>query len=482
MKFLKGAFFLSILLLVFVTINTLRFSSKQSTVSLIKPEPIEAQSIKNFSNSLKIKTISHENPDLFDATEFERFNQFLYSTYPSVFQQLKHTTFNQYSHLLMWQGSDTSLKPIILMGHHDVVPIASPNQWNVEPFSGTVKDGIIWGRGTIDNKITVIGLLEATSYLLQQNFQPRRSIYFAFGHDEEIGGELGATSIANYLLKQGVEAEFVLDEGLAITQGIIPGLSKDAALIGIAEKGFTSLELSIELEGGHSSMPAKETAIDVIAQAVTRLKQNPLPRRVSLPMEKFMDYIGPEMQGINKVAFANPWLFKSMILDTYEKLNSGNALIRTTTSPTMFSAGIKENVIPTKASAVVNYRIIPGETIETVLEHARSVINDPRIKINKLRFNSDPSPVSSTDNLAFITLQKTIQEIYPETIIGPNLVVGATDSRHFQKVSQNLYRFMPYKINDKNIGSFHGINEQISVQDFEDAIRFYMRFIKNSQK
>lgn len=480
MKILKAIALLLIALILVISFNTFRFTSKQVEVNSVEPYPIRTSSVRNFSNSLKIKTISHEEPEKFDAQEFERFNQFLATTYPQVFQQLEHQTFLNYSHLFKWQGSDNSLKPIILVGHLDVVPIAAPEKWNVDPFSGVIEDGVIYGRGTIDDKLSVIGLLEAISHLLDENFQPQRTIYLAFGHDEEIGGT-GAQAIASYLQEQQVEAEFVLDEGLAITQKIIPGLDKDVALIGIAEKGFTTLELTVDMSGGHSSMPAKESAIDVLATAVSKLKSNPLPRRFSPPMQGFMEYIGPEMSGLNKVAFANQWLFKPLILNTYEEMASGNALIRTTTSPTMFNAGIKENVIPRNARALVNYRILPGESIESVMEYAKQTVNDPRIEFDTLRFNSNPSNVSPTDNKAYATIRQSIQEVYPNTIVGPNLVVGATDARHYEQISDSVYRFLPYKINQDNINTFHGANERISVDDYLDAIRFYMQVIKNSQ-
>jgi len=218
--------------------NTLRFNSIQSEIEAIPILPIHSDSLQRFSTALTYKTISHENDRDFEADEFIAFNQFLRNAYPKVYTQLTYTPFNEYSHLFYWQGSDKQLKPIILMGHYDVVPIASPEQWTQAPFSGLIKDDIIWGRGTIDDKISVIATLEAVAYLLENNFQPKRSIYLAFGHDEEIGGEKGAKAIADYMVDNKIEAEFVLDEGYGIIQGLIPDIETDTAFIGIAEKRY----------------------------------------------------------------------------------------------------------------------------------------------------------------------------------------------------------------------------------------------------
>lgn len=331
----------------FLLVKTFTFTSRQLQVDLVEKVIIPDSAIERLQKALRIKTISFETEEDFDSTQFEVFNQFLKNQYPSIDSLLDHKVFSKYSHLYKWQGSNSQLKPIVLMGHIDVVPIASPDKWSVDPFSGEIKDGKIWGRGTIDDKFSVIGILEAVEMLLKYNFQPERTIYLSFGHDEEVGGERGAVLIADYLKNQGVEAEFVLDEGYAITQKLIPGMEPDVAMIGIAEKGSATIEFTVDMEGGHSSQPAKETAIDVLANAISKLKANPLEATLSAPMQGFMDQLGPEMGFVNKMAFANRNIFKGMIISTYENASgAGNALVRTTTSPTIFEGGIKENVIP----------------------------------------------------------------------------------------------------------------------------------------
>lgn len=479
-KFLKLVGVLFLLLTAFILVRTFTFSSNQLEVNPVAHVAIEDEAITRFQEALRIKTISHEDPNNFDSTAFKDFNAFILNNFPTVDSLLEHQYFNEFSHLYKWQGSNPALKPIILMGHLDVVPIASPDKWSIDPFGGQIRDNIIWGRGTIDDKFTVVGILEAAEMLLKEGYKPERTIYFSFGHDEEVGGDLGAVPIAAFFKEQGIKAELVLDEGYAITQKLIPGLEPDVALIGIAEKGSTTLALTVDMKGGHSSQPAKETAIDVLANAVAKLKANPLPSVFTEPMHGFMDQLGPEMGFVNKMAFANREIFKPVITGIYEGTGSGNALIRTTTSPTIFEAGIKENVIPTYAKAVVNFRIIPGQTAEDVKSHVINTINDDRINVEFQGFNGDPSKVSPKDGQAYSLINQTIKEIFPNILTAPNLVIGATDSRHFKEISENIYRFVPYHINEDNIDSFHGIDEHIPVEDYKDAIRFYRQLMLNS--
>lgn len=467
----------------YILFKTFTFKSQQLAVDLVEKIDIPNEAVEHLQTALRIKTISFENAEEFDSTQFALFNQFLKETYPLADSLLNHQTFNKYSHLYEWKGSNASLKPIVLMGHIDVVPIASPEKWSVDPFGAEIKESKIWGRGTIDDKFSVIGILEAVEMLLTEDFEPERTVYLAFGHDEEVGGDLGAVAIVNYLKNLGVEAEYVLDEGYAITQKLIPGIEPDVAMIGIAEKGSTTIEFTVDLEGGHSSQPSPETAIDVLARAISKLKAEPLEATISEAMSGFIDQLGPEMGFVNKMAFANKQIFKPLIISTYEGAsNAGNALVRTTTAPTIFEAGIKENVIPTSARALVNFRIIPGQNAEDVMDHCLKAINDERVKAKFYGFNTNPSPVSPVDSWGYETINKSIKQIFEATFTAPNLVIAATDSRHFSPISDNIYRFVPYHINEENISTFHGIDEHIPVEDYKDAIRFYKQLISNSSQ
>ncbi|MEZ4773560.1 MAG: M20 family peptidase [Bacteroidia bacterium] len=461
--------------------NTFTFQSKQIQYDPVVAIEINSASTVNFSHAIQIRTVSPENPADFDSTQFYQFAAFLKTTYPLADSLLEKKVFNTFSYLYKWEGADLTLKPIVLMAHLDVVPVLSENipHWKHDPFGGNIVNDTIWGRGAIDDKIGVIGIMETVERLLSEGYQPKRTIYLSLGHDEEIGGTNGAKTIAAFLLEQAVEAEFVIDEGGTISQGLVPGLEKDVALIGIAEKGILTLELSVEIEGGHSSMPEKETAIDVLSAAIARVKENPLPAKITPPIDAFIEALGPEMPFLNKLAFANKGVFRSMIIGAYEKSASGNALVRTTTSPTIFNSGVKENVIPRSAKAIVNFRVLPETTFEEVEAFIRKVVNDDRISITAVKTRSEPSAVSSVSSLGYQTLARSIAEVYPETLISPYLVVGATDSRHFKDISADIYRFSPIKINRGNIKSFHGLNERLAVAELENALRFYYQLIKN---
>lgn len=477
--------YLCLLLVIFgfyISFTTWRFESVQLQLPPLATTEISQTAIDHFSEAIRIKTISPENPDAFDSLPFVQFNQFLKSTYPLVDSLLEKKHINNFSHLYKWEGTDTRLKPVILMAHLDVVPVSTEDliDWKYPPFKGSIVNDTLWGRGTIDNKIGVIGLMEAVDALLKKNYQPKRTLYLSFGHDEEIGGIKGAKKIVDYLKKENIVAEFVLDEGGTISQGIIPGIEKNVALIGIAEKGYVSLELSIKKEGGHSSMPEKETAIDLLAAAIVKIKSNPFPARITDPIEGFIKSLGPEMGLMNRIIFANQGIFSSLITGVYEKTAAGNALVRTTISPTLFNSGIKDNILPQTAKATVNFRILPGESSSSVMEHVKHLIDDPRIDIRKGRMQSEPSKVSSTQSSGYKNIHKAIAQSFPETLVAPYLVVGGTDAKHFESISTDIYRFSPMVINKGNIKSFHGLNERISIQDIENGIRFYQQLIQNS--
>lgn len=486
MKLVKKIFLFALILLVilvgYILFNTFTVKSRQLSIAAVDKIEINSKSIDHFVKAIQIRTVSPENIQDFDSLQFDQFNTFLKTTYPLTDSLLAPKTFNNYSHLYHWKGTDTALKPVVLIGHIDVVPVIKENRvyWKEDPFGGLIKQDTIWGRGCIDDKIGVIGIMEAVEHLLKQGFKPKRDLYIALGHDEEISGVLGAKTIAAYLKAQGVEAEYIMDEGGTIASGMVPGIDKDVALIGTAEKGFVSLELSIEIEGGHASMPAKETSIDVLSNAIAKLKKNPPPATLSGPIEGFIDFMGPEMPFINKMAFANKSIFKKMIIGIYESFPEGNALVRTTTSPTIFNSGVKENVIPLSAKAIVNFRIISGSSVEDVVSHVKTVIDDERIKIGKKAFLSDPSKVSDIESEGFKRISKTISEIYPEALVSPFLVVAATDARHYGDISDQIFRFLPIRINKSNVNSLHGLNERIAVNELEDGIRFYVQLIKNS--
>jgi carboxypeptidase PM20D1 len=384
--------------------------------------------------------------------------------------------------LFTWQGKDDRLKPMLLMAHIDVVPVdpSTESSWHHAPFSGEIADGYIWGRGALDDKSSLMAILEAVESLLANNFRPARTIYLAFGHDEEIGGINGAAKIAALLRARHVELESILDEGLNVFTGTISGLDSPAALIGIAEKGYLSLELSVESAGGHSSMPPEHTAVGILVDALQKLKQPPFPARLNRPTHEMFAFLGPEMAFVKKLVLANLWLFSSLLEKTLAQSPQTNALIRTTLAPTMLNAGIKDNMLPSKASAVVNLRIAPGESTASATQYVRHMIADPAVMILPQAVQLEPSAVSSIDSASFTVLHKTIRQTIPTAVVAPALLVAATDSRHYRSLTTNIFRFLPVTVGPDDIDRYHGIDERISVEDYERCIRFYAQLIINS--
>ncbi|MFY9310103.1 MAG: M20 family peptidase [Bacteroidia bacterium] len=473
---------LLVLLIAVVLFNTFTYKSKQLQVQAVAPAPIPDNCAQHLSEAVKIKTVSHDDASKIDPLPFVQLLAYLTKTYPLADSLLKKEIINNYSLLYKWEGEDASLKPIVLMGHMDVVPVddEQSKNWEFDPFGGEIKNGFICGRGTLDDKVNVIGILETVEMLLKENFRPKRTIYLAFGHDEEVGGENGAKKIAEHLESLKVEAEFILDEGMVITKGIVPGIEPDVALIGISEKGYLTVELSVETEGGHSSMPAKATPIGILSAAVAKLEQSPMQATISKPVQHFLDYVGPEMPFLSKLAFANQWLLKGVIIGKYEASNSGSATVRTTTAPTIFKSGFKENVLPQIATATINFRILPGETAEGILKHIENTVNDSRVKIHKPLYSNEAAPVSDIESTGFKSLEKSIREVFNTTLVAPSLMLGATDTKHYSKISNNRFRFLPVTFDSEDLKRLHGNNEKISVEAFKNCIRLYRQLIINS--
>jgi carboxypeptidase PM20D1 len=509
-KIIKYLLLVIFVLLVIILFNTFTYHSRQVNVTLAQPVKIDTLSIQHLSDAIKFKTISYDDPAKFDSIPIAGFINYLKNTYPLVDSVLKKTVVNKYNLLYKWQGKNKEQKPMLLMAHMDVVPVGegADTTWKVNPFSGAItkeedgpgvdphsrgipqvvqsaasphnSDEFIWGRGTMDDKVSVIGIMEAVNILLKEGFVPERTIYLAFGHDEEIGGRNGAKKIAEYLESEKVVVEYVLDEGLLLTENVVPGISKPVALIGIAEKGYISAQLSVAVSGGHSSMPPKETPVGILSAAISKLEKSPFKAHFSPPVEQFLSYVGPEMPFGQKIAFANKWLFKKIIISKYEASASGNASVRTTTAPTIFNAGIKDNILPAEAKAIINFRILPGETTAFVLEHIKNTIADDRIKIEKYGSSNEPSTVSSTEANGFKVIEKTIKQVFPNTITAPSLVIASTDSKHYAKIADNVYRFLPIRANSEDLSRIHGVNERISVTNYKECINFYYRLIVNS--
>ena len=465
-----------------ITRTFLSISPQQAPAAINKIQLDTPSIAHRLSEAIKIPTLSQHEGKSVDLNSFHELHALLHKNYPRVFATLTQEIINDATLVLHWEGKEPSLKPALFLAHQDVVPAdeATIQKWEEPPFSGTIKDGFIWGRGTLDFKFGVTGWLEAVEKLLEENFSPKRSIYFAFGHDEEIGGHRGAKSVAHNFAARGLEFELVLDEGLPITRGIMPGLKAPVALIGIAEKGYVTLELTVNGEGGHSSMPPPHTAVGILAQAITRLEKRPMPARISGPTAMLFESVRPYFPFSQRLIFSNLWLFNNLVLHTLTGASGTNALVRSTLATTMIQGSPKENVLPTQAKARVNSRILPGDTLETIEEHTRASIDMPQVEVRSLRqWSQNPSPISCVQCETYRTIRATIKQVFPEVLVAPSTVVGATDSRHFQLVSKNIYRFAPQIIGPNDKARFHGINERVSSAEYADAIRFYRQLLLN---
>lgn len=479
---LAGLLLSLVCLLALLAWRTSQFKSLQppAKASALQPYQHSQAAIEHLSRAIALPTVSLQEPSAKASDSFDQLHQLFQKSYPAVYAQLKPQRLGN-SLLIHWPGKRPQQKPLLLAAHLDVVPVESPQSWQEPPFSGRVKDKYIWGRGTLDDKGSAIAILEALEDALDAGLRPQRGLYIALGEDEEIGGAKGAQRMVGWLKSQGVRLAAVLDEGTAIVPGALVGLAKPVALIGIAEKGYLTLELKAQLAGGHSSMPAAETAIDLLSQALLRIRQNPLPARLSGPANQLFNWLGPEMPLMNRLALANRWLSEPLLLKRFESKPSTNAMIRTTIAPTMLKGSPKENVLAAEASALVNLRVLPGDSLEQILAHFKRVIQDSRVHIRAVSpvSQAPASKVSQSDSEVFSILAQSIRQVFPEALIAPSLVLAATDSRHYEKISDNIYRFLPVSMSESDFERVHGKNERISQSNYLQSIQFYRQLLAN---
>lgn len=431
--------------------------------------------------AVRYRTISYGTDRPVEGEAFLAFHAFLRARFPLVHGALTRETVNRYSLLYRWPGKDPQdKKPVLLLAHMDVVPISpgTEQDWTAEPFGGEIADGYVWGRGTLDDKLSLIAILGAIEAMLERGEQPQRDIYLAFGHDEEQGGATGAAEIAKVLEARGLEFAFLLDEGGAVIDGILPGARHPVAVIAPAEKGYVTLRLTARAEGGHSSTPPRQSAIGILASAIQSLESQPFPTNFA-QSARFLEAIADSMPFGQRLVMKNAWLFTPVLAYMMEQSNVGRAAMHTTTAATVIDGGIKPNVLPISATALVNFRIYPGETPDSVMEQVRFTIADPRVAVGFAEAARAPSPVSPTAGFAWEQLTRAIADTAaPERVaIAPRLLVGATDTYHYRAVAAQQYRFAWLRLTMEDFPRIHGTNERVAVQNVGDAVRFYRRFL-----
>lgn len=484
---LKRLFLLLLLaigvLVLALAFNTWRQGSRQITVA---PAPKlaldEAAAAARLGGAIAFRTISYADASKIEEQEFRKLHAYLEQSYPRTHATLKRELVGGLSLLYTWPGQDAQAKPILLMAHQDVVPIApgTEKDWQQPPFSGVVRDGFVWGRGAWDDKGNLIAILEAVETLIASGYKPRQTLYLAFGHDEEVGGLRGAAQIAQLLGSRGVKLDFVLDEGLLITEGVMPGLNKPVALVGVAEKGYMSVLLRTSATPGHSSMPPPKgtSAIAMMSAALRRIEDEQLPAGLRGVAKQMFETVAPEMTGLQRVALSNLWLFGPMVQAQLEKGASTNAMLRSTTALTVVNAGSKDNVLPGLAEATVNFRLLPGDTRDSVMAHVKAKVPE-RFELIALPGGSEASAVSPLDAPAYRLIERTVREVFTDTVVAPGLMIGATDSRHFTALADHIYRFSPVRAKPEDLARFHGTNERIASANLGELIRFYHRLLSH---
>ena len=475
-----------LLLAAAVAVNTVRKGSRQLSVPPLPPLAIDENAVaQRLAQAVRLKTVSSASDAQLNADQFEALHALLEKQFPLVHARLKREVVGGLSLLYTWPGSDPQAKPILLMAHQDVVPIApgTEGDWQQPPFSGAVADGYVWGRGSWDDKGNLLSQLEAVELLLKSGWQAPRTVYLAYGADEEVSGQRGAAQIAALLKSRGAQLDFVIDEGLLVLDGVMPGLKQPAALVGIAEKGYMSVQLTVSATPGHSSMPPPKgsSAIAMMAAALSNLENQQMPAAIRGVAGEMFDTLAPEMSGFSRVALSNLWLFGPLVQRQLEGAGSTNAMLRTTTALTIVNAGNKDNVLPGRAEATVNFRILPGDTREGVMQHVHGAVDAAvpadHLKLEALPGAKEASKVAPTGSPQYRVLNQTIREVFPDALVAPGLMVAATDSIHYEPISDHIFKFSPVRANGEDLKRFHGTNERLAVKNYADAIRFYHRLI-----
>ena len=464
------------LLVAVVLIRTLAFKPK-ADVSL-NDEPVkfdETAAIDALARLIRCKTVSYYDHALEDDAEFEQLIDALPELYPEVFRVCSLTRLPDRALLFRWQGR-SSAEPSVMMAHYDVVPVEEEN-WEKPPFSGIIENGVLWGRGALDTKVTFNGVLFAANTLIAQGFIPAQDVYFAFSGGEEVNG-MGAVHIVNWFKDQGITPALVVDEGGAVVQDVFPGVSAPCGLIGIAEKGMMNLTFSVASQGGHASAPKPHTPVGLLSRACCALENKPFPMHLTAPAAEMFDTLGRHSNFLYRMIFANLWLFGG-VLDLLGKTSGGemNALLRTTVAFTQAQGSSAPNVIPPSASMTANLRLNPADSVDAAIDRIRGVIGDEQVRLT-LGSHMEPSPISETNCPAWDKVASSVASTWRGCIVSPYLMVQCSDSRHYRDLSNHVYRFSAMDLTSAERATIHGNNERIRLESACRAVAFYIRLMK----
>jgi len=459
-----------------VAVRTIRFTPKpqpqlsEESVNFDKDAAVDA-----LAQLVRCKTISYNDKSLEDDGEFEKLISLLPTLYPKVLEVCEFQQLPDRALLFRWPGKKSG-DPAVMMAHYDVVPV-NEEKWDKPPFAGIIEDGILWGRGTLDTKVTFNGVLSAANHLIGQGFQPEKDIYFAFSGGEEVNG-MGAPNIVQYFIDHGIQPAMVVDEGGAVVENVFPGVKEPCGLIGIAEKGMMNTQFKTLSAGGHASAPKPHTPVGVLAAACKKVEDHPFQCHIEGPAALMFDTLGRYSTLLYRIIFANMWCF-GWVLDLLGKTSGGemNALMRTTVAFTQMEGSSARNVIPPEAKMVANMRLNPKDSVASALEYLKKTVGNEAVEITVLE-SFEPSPISEVDCPAWDKVAAAVAETWRGCIVSPYLMVQCSDSRHYGKLSNHVYRFSAMALTSEERSTIHGNNERIRLESISQAVEFYIRLMK----
>ena len=468
--------FLILAFVAVIGVRTLRFTPKpqpqlsQETVDFDKDAAVEA-----LAQLVRCKTISYNDKSMEDDAEFEKLYDLLPKLYPHVFSACTMERIPDRALLFRWPGKHSG-DPAVLMAHYDVVPV-NEETWDKPPFSGIMEDGVLWGRGTLDTKVTFNGVLSAANHLIAQGFQPECDIYFAFSGGEEVNG-VGAPNIVEYFADRNITPSIVVDEGGAVVENVFPGVKQPCGLIGIAEKGMMNVQYRTVSAGGHASAPKPHTPVGVLAAACKKVEDHPFKAHIEGPAAQMFDTLGRYSTPLYRMIFANLWCF-GWVIDLLGKSSGGemNALVRTTSAFTQMQGSSARNVIPPEATMVANMRLNPADSVASALEYLKKTVANEAVEITVLE-SFEPSRISRTDCEGWNKVSAAVAETWKGCIVAPYLMVQCSDSRHYGKISDKVYRFSAMDLTSEERSTIHGNNERIRLETVAKAVEFYIRLMK----